>query len=366
MGRFWAGTTASQVLPCALFISALMVTGVATAELAAPHHKEGRIGYVLTTRHWSVYEAEGIETQCPQGLNASGPREQFDELFPQDGDREWTVQETRLMREGRLWHPTTSDEPFPFYEAQGQIANGLNLDGKVGPNDFRSPDGEEGIDNQLQRVIGCTPGWRENGQFWHFENLFMVGHGYNRWMIELSGVDDLVNDDDVTVTTYRGLDDLFTDAAGSGFVAGGTQRVDWRWGQSFINETKGKIVDGVLITEPIKEVKFPWAMRFVGYFIVRDFQLKLDLTPTAAKGIFAGYIDVNQWNRNFNGNWSTHHQSYGAITAASEYRVMRKLADAYPDENGENTAISGAAEIILTQVHILHPSEEREIASGGR
>lgn len=367
MARFWTGAKAPQVLSSALLITTLAAAGAATAELPQPHEKDGRIGYVLTKKAWVIYEEDGLEKQCPQGLNASGVRQQFAQLFPMDGDQEYTVLESRLMRVGSMWHPDTSPDPFPYREAQGEIAYGVNLDGKVDPNDFRSPDGEEGIDNQLQRAIGCTPGWRSDGQFVHFESLFAVGHGYNRWMIELSGVDDLVNDDDVTVTTYRGLDDLFTDASGDGFVAGGTQRVDYRWGQSFIEQTKGKIVDGVLTTEPIKEAKIPWAMRFVGHYDVLDFQLKLKLTPESAEGIFAGYVNVKEWTTRLNRNWGAHHQSYGTVSAASEYRAMRRLADAYPDpETGANTAISGAGAISLTQVYIVHPDGEQKIASEER
>lgn len=362
MAHFCAETRSPKVIASTLFGSMLAVAGTATAQqLPEPHHEDGRIGYVLTDKAWAVYEDEGLEKQCPQGLNAAGVRTQFEELFPMEGGEEWTVLETRLMREGQMWHPGTSEDPFPYYEAQGEIAYGMNLDGEVSPDDFQSPDGRQGIDNQLQRAIGCTPGWRSDGQFVHFESLFAVGHDYNRWMIELSGVDDLVNDNEVTVTTYRGLDPLATDATGEGFVAGGTQRIDKRWGESFIQKTKGRIVDGVLITEPIKKAKIPWAMRFVGHYDVYDFQLKLELTPKSAEGIFAGYVGVKQWNNRLNRNWGTHHQSYGAVSAPSEYRAMRRLADAYPDsETGANTAISGAGKISLTQVYILHPSEEQE------
>src|SRR5690606_34714538 len=110
--------------------------------MAAPP-EGGRIGYVLTERHWAVYETEDSASECPQGFN-DGPREQYDELFPKDSGKEFTEVETRLMREGRQFHPTTTEETFPFLEAQGNVSYGLNLDGKVDAGDFQSPDGEEG------------------------------------------------------------------------------------------------------------------------------------------------------------------------------------------------------------------------------
>jgi hypothetical protein len=36
----------------------------------------------------------------------------------------------------------------------------FNLDGKVGPNDFTSPEGERGIDSQLYRALGCIKNYR--------------------------------------------------------------------------------------------------------------------------------------------------------------------------------------------------------------
>lgn len=343
-----------QVLSGVIFLATLAVGGAAMAE--SPDG--GRIGYVLTERHWAVYQTEDSKTECPDGFNG-GPREQYDEQFPKS-DVVRTVAETRLMREGRQFHPTTSDEPFSFYEAQGSISYGLNLDGKFDSDDFQSPDGEKGIDNQLYRAIGCIAGYREDGAFWFFENSFMAGNGYNRWMIELSGVDDLSNDDDVTVTTYRGLDKLVKDASGQGSVSGGTQRVDLRWGQSFVAEVQGKIVDGLLTTRPIKQAKIPWSQPRVngGYHIFRDLRLQLKLTPQTAEGQMAGYVDVDQFTHRLNSNWSTHHQSYGQLSSASEYRALRRLADAYPDpETGANTAISSAVNVTLTQVYIVHPSE---------
>lgn len=360
MAHYSAGAAMHRAFSFAIFSVALAVNGAATAE----PHDGGRIGYVLTERHWAVYETEGAKTECPHGMNDRGSRALFDHLFTKDKqDATRTVAETRLVIEGMQFHPTLFEQhdPLPFYEAQGQISYGLNLDGKVGETDFKSPAGEEGIDNQLYRVIGCIPGYRRDGPYWFFENDFMTNNAYNRWMIEVSNVDDLVNDDDVTVTTYRGLDRLLTDATGEGIVPGGSQRIDWRWGQSFIAETKGKIVDGVLITEPIKKIKFPWSQGGVsgGYHIFRDFQLQLKLTAKTAEGILGGYVDVDQFNHRFSTTWSMHHQNYGQSASVTEYPALRRLADAYPDpETGANTAISAAVDVVLTQVYILHPSAD--------
>lgn len=361
MSHFEASTTGQKtaILPALMSAGLVLTTlaGGATAE--GPYG--GRIGYVLTERHWALYQTEGAREECPNGFNI-GPREQYDELFPAGNNVVRTEVDTRLMREGRRFHLTTSDEPFPFYDAQGTTAYGLNLDGKVSAEDFLSPEGEEGIDNQLHRAIGCISIYRgPDGTFYHFSNLFMYGNAYNRWMIELSGVDDLVNDDAVTVTFYRGLDDLVTDASGKGFVPGGTQRVDTRWGQSFIQEVQGSIVDGVLTTQSTERTKFPWSFPGIGggFHIFRDFQLQLSLTSKTAEGILAGYVDVEQYNHRLNRNWTTHHQSYGQLSAASLYRAMRRLADGYPDpDTGVNTAISAAVDVVLHQVHIVHPGQQ--------
>ncbi len=354
---------ARQLHTFAMLFTTIAAASAATAQLPEPYQQDGRIGYVLTERHWAIHETEA-SADCPQGMNSRGSRDLFAELFPEPDSGEYTVADTRLMIEGYQYHNSAaiSDiyDALPFYEPQGNVSYGLNLDGEVSPNDFQNPTGEEGIDNQLFRALGCIAGYRKDGPYWFFENDFMINNGYNRWMIELSGVDDLVNDDDVTVTTYRGLDRLLTDATGEGFIVGATQRVDTRWGQSFIEETKGKIIDGVLTTEPIAQLKFPWSQPGPsdGYHIFKDLRLQLTLTSQQAQGLMAGYVDVEQFNHRFRTNWAMHHQNYGQSSSASEYVELKRLADGYPDpETGDNTAISGAVEVTLTQVYIVHPDE---------
>src|SRR5690349_16623426 len=266
---------ASSVLVSSIAAATVLISG---SSVAQPLQEGGsplkgkRIGYALTHKYWSVYETEGAKTECPQGFN-DGPREQFKKLYG-DGKKR-TIVEAQLKREGEQWHPTTEPENFKFLEAQGNISYGLNLDGKVTAEDFTSPDGEKGIDNQLYRVIGCIGHYRTMGTINHFENLFMRSYDDARVVIELTDVDDLKNDNDVTVTTYRGSDGLLQDATGEGFIPGGTQRVDMRWGKEYITKLKGKIVDGVLTTEPIDRIMIPWGVTFgtSAYHVFRGFQL---------------------------------------------------------------------------------------------
>lgn len=343
----------------------LVISGFVSANaIGAEAPTNGRIGYVLTERHWSIFETEDGATECPQGFNL-GPREQFSEQFPDDGV-ERTVVETRLLREGRQWHPTIVEEDsFTFYAAQGDQVEGLDLDGIVDDDDYQSPDGERsGIDNQMNRVLGCIAHYRTGGIIYHFENKFAQQYNDNRWIIELTSVDDLENDDEVTVSVYRGMDDLLTDAGGEAFIAGATQRVDTRWGRDYIEHTTGKIVDGVLTTQPIDTIQIPWSSTFdtSGYQVFRGLRMQINLGADGAEGLLAGYTDVEAFNHQLNTTWSTHHQSYGQLSSLSQYHALRRYADGYPDpETGENSAISSAIEVKMTRVSVLHPNESHNI-----
>lgn len=336
---------------------ALLVAGTALAE--AP--KDGRIGYVLTERRWAVYSEDDVNAACPQGFNG-GPRDQFTELFPTDGDRQYTVLETRLMREGRQSHATASEDPFPFYDSQGAMSYGMNLDGRIDADDLLSPEGVEGIDNNVYRAVGCISGYRSGGAVWQFDSSDLLQNGSNRFVIELTGVDDLRNDDDVTVTTYRGLDILNRDSTGA-LSAGGMQRVDMRFGQPFIHQLQASIVDGVLTTDPVDDFRLMWSMlnNLGGYQLFQGFRMQIELSPESATGLFAGYVDIDRWDHNLNTNWTTHFQSYGHVSEPSLYRALRRLADGYPDpDTGENTAISSAVQVSFVKVYVMHPDADGE------
>jgi hypothetical protein len=319
---------------------------------------DGTIGYAMTNLFWAVYQTPDGKAECPNGYN-DGPREQFAVLFPEH--ERMTVEETQLKQEIETWHPTPEPDGFVFHEVQGPYSWGLNLDGETGPNDFMHPDGEQGIDNEVYRAVGCIIGFRgPDGVEVIFQDKAITDRRYNRTMIELTGVDDLINDDNVTVTVYRGLDRLLTDATGMTAMPGGSQRVDTRWGAKLIRQTQGKIVDSVLTTEPIPEAVIPWMnLNVPTYQIFRDMVLQLKLSPTGAEGLIGGYADVDTYYKQLIRNDSTHHLSNGQISGISLYKALRRLADAYPDpESGANTAISTALDVKFTQVFIVHPQGE--------
>ena len=331
----------------------LLLAGFAQAD--NPDRPAGSsIAYVLTNMSWAMQSTPGA-AECPKGLN-EGTREQFKQLFPDNGTKR-SFESTQLRREIDGFHPTTAAEPFAYREGEGPVAPGLDLDGTTGPEDFRSPDGHEGIDNQMHRVLGCTANYRApDGPIRFFEDEMVLRENYNRLIVELSGVNSLSDDPEVRVRISRGRDKVLVDAGGLKALPGGTQRMDLRWGANYLREMKGRIAGGVLLTEPV-DLLYPWD---VFYFPSDQYmfgaRFRLALTPTEAKGLIAGYADIETWYLHMVKNWSTHHQSYGRSSAPSIYKAMRRLADAQPDpQTGANRAISGALEVKFTQMQLLPP-----------
>jgi hypothetical protein len=357
------GIFRKSALTGALAILTLLAIGsdaALAADATAP--KDGTVAYVLTDLHWAVYESADGKTECPAGFN-EGNREHFKKLFPENGTAR-TLLDTQLRREIDGWYPSTAPEPFEFHEAGGPTAYGLNLDGKLGPNDFAGPDGEQGIDNQLYRVLGCIRNYRPpEGAIQGFDNDEVTKDVYNRIIIELSGVESLVNDDDVQVMVYRGRDPILLDSTGKNAIPGASQRIDTRWGAKFIQKLHGRITDGVLTTDPA-DLVYPWAVFYIpADEFMHAARFKLKLSPTGAEGMLGGYTDIETWYSQLMRSYSTHHQSYGQSSAPSIYKALRRLADGYPDaKTGANSAISSALLAKFTQIVIV-PASKTQVAS---
>lgn len=350
-------------MSCGVLASAALL-GFVTATAAEESAPPGRtIGYAITDVKWSIHETEGAKDECPQGLNTVGPREQYKVLFPEDGTKR-TLAETQLALAAQIWWPTMEEDEFPLKEAGGKVAIGLDLDGKTDAADFTSPDGMPGVDNQLFRAIGCINSYRTGNAITKFDDDFYKRNRINRMMIVLTDVDSLIDDDDVTITTYRGRDPLITGGSDKGFVPGSTQRLDLRWGKELIHSAKAKIADGVLTTSPLEFIVPHDRGGELPLYWLRDAQFKLSLTPQRAEGVVGGYADLEHLYRTRNRQWSPHHLSYGHQLPTSWYRTLRRLADGFPDPaTGQNTALSAAMDVKLIQVHVLREGTLKEVQS---
>lgn len=335
-----------------LAAAAVLATLGSSGASAADAVSSRSIAYVLTTFHWAVH-ATPEKSECPQGFN-DGPREQYAALFPNDGTKRKML-DSELKREASVWFPDLEPDAFPFKEAGGAVAPGLNLDDQAGADDFTSPEGERGIDNQLYRALGCVEDYRPGGSLYHFNNFYTQNRNYTRVVVHLTDVDSLANDDDVTVTMHRGFDVLPTSASGQQFIPYGTQRIDSRWGgKSFTRRFRGRISNGVLTTAPADiNIPYNYAFNDRGMIRIRDARLKINLTDEQAEGLWGGYIDVWSWYRAVNGALGTFSLSYGKQSSASVYKALNKLADAHLDpETGRNTAISGAIKVTFKHTFI--------------
>ncbi|MCA0202447.1 MAG: hypothetical protein LCH56_16735 [Proteobacteria bacterium] len=343
----------TKLLTLALTSASALSAPVFAADGGTSPVQDRRIGYVMTSEYKAIWDTPDGKAECPQGIN-NGPREEFKILYPDD--KKWTILESQLERESEVWFPKLTAQPkLPYYESVAKTSFGIDLNDKVDDNDYTDPDGNKGIDNQTQRAWGCTANYRSTSYNLGAFNNWRK-YSYNIIVIELTDVDDLINDPDVTLTTYRGMDKPMTDATGATYLSGGTQRVDMRFGKSFIQKFKGKIVDGVLTTEGA-DYTMPSAGNGSSVADVRYYgaRWRLALTPDRAQGILGGYMDINDWNAAANQGRSTHHQAYGQAATPSIYRAMIKNADYADPKTGAMIGISTAFKVGLTQVFVTHP-----------
>lgn len=345
---------------------AVSLAGSAFASPAAPEAVQipigptpAKVGFALTDMRWAVHQSSDATAECPQGLNEAGPTALFNALYPPTSTPR-TLADTQLVREAAIWFPNGEDtRATPWREATSTVSDGLNLDGRVDADDFVSAQGQQGIDNQLYRVIGCVEEFRgPTGIFYHLANRFVRDFPFNRVLIELGEVDSLTDDPSVSVTFYRGLDRLLVDASGNEIIPGGTQRIDARFARKYIRTLRGKIEKGVLTTEPA-DITLPRSIyeSTQGEEFLRDGRFQMTISETGAEGLLAGYSDVDRWYLQIMQSWS------GQFLYPALHSTLRRLADAHPDAGGKNTAISSAMSVRFTRVFIVHPEQSASSSS---
>lgn len=232
-------------------------------------------------------------------------------------------------------------------------AHGVDLDnhdgtGEPAPGtcrqpDYQSPDGRTGIDNQLYRVFGCVAGLQGKQGLWMQVLNEEWRSGAISLLIQVSGIDDYSNDDEVEITFLYSEDDPVKDISGKEVLPDYSFRLSDKVEHThYFTRVPARIVDGVILSRQalplsINMVKGP-ALH------LEQAQLRLELSEEGNLGGFiAGYQDwrylVNYYS--FAGFEVTFGYQLPAI-----YSALSNAADGMLDpESGECKGISTVYEI---------------------
>ena len=151
-------------------------------------------------------------------------------------------------------------------EPKTKIARGLDLDGNDGKGrppegtckheNFVSPDGRTGIDNQLYRVQGCSSGFQGRKGFLVMYSNEQRRNGTRQMLIQISGIDDERNDDSVDITILHSDDPMAKSADGKQILA------DYTYTLTKVPEMahyslrmQGRIVNGAIIAQPDEPIR---------------------------------------------------------------------------------------------------------------
>ena len=261
--------------------------------------------------------------------------------------------------------PPWSPPPFYTLDSPGVIA-GLDLDqttsarsnapaGGCAHDDFDGIAGESGIDNQIWRVVGCTRGFQE-GDLIETTATAAIKDGSRTMLMEVSGVDDVVNDPEVEVRLFSSTDSAPKDASGK-ILAGASL---------FVHEderfhgppARGSIEGGILTTEPF-DVRLQLKIQTIdSEYVFRDARLRVELLPDGtARGVLGAYWDVANFYEINGGHFLARPASHFlGFNCAALYAAAYRMADGHPDpETGACTSLSSAHEVEALPAFIIHP-----------
>lgn len=327
----------------------------------------GKIGLVLGYLNLAIYQTDDGSEECPDGFHFT-QNDNFMAQFPSEAERIAMLKKYIYYTnrgpngENVFFHPTVIEDPLPLRDVQGNTGLGLNLDGIIDENDFTSPDAVKGIDNQLYRVVGCIPGWRNGGTIDGSLKTEIRASHKMRLLVEIDGIDNLQADDEVTVSLYRGKDGIEV-GPDNKLVPYRSQRIDYREGRRYIHRLRGYLENGVLRTEP-SDIIVPMYGPFniLRDIIMKGARLELTLTPKGAEGYIGGYYDIENWWSSFTKVWGAHFNAdVTGWSAPATYVGLKRFADAYPDEQGNYTAISGAYKVEFVRTYVIHNAEQDQM-----
>ncbi|WFU40204.1 hypothetical protein QA640_39410 [Bradyrhizobium sp. CB82] len=248
-------------------------------------------------------------------------------------------------------------------EVTSRIADGFNLDGKIGPNDFVSPDGERGIDNALYRAWGCVAPWRGNGNATMALRYDTAMHdGLHTMVIRISGNVDPMNDRDATVEIGYSPDKIVRDSHGG-------VGVDYSYRILTLaqyTKLKATIKNGVVETEQVEHLHTPRMAYYYDQTGDTHFtkgKIRLNMAPDglSATGLIGGYRNWGDVYADdaFGGSSNSGagaldellHEDHVAL-----YYALRRNADGmYNEKTRQYDGISTAYRIKMSSAFVVEP-----------
>ena len=304
------------VLAAGVPAALLALAGFARAELPA-NFQNGKAGYVVAHFAYALSpkDAREVPGACPEGVSL-GPA-QIIAATPEGKQREGESEAdyARRMNQMAFAFGQTRDgknvctnpesagpDPKHFRTIVGNAipVDGIDLDGQdsrakgkpagntCAHDDFTSPTGQHGIDNQFYRVVGCSQSFQPTGM----SNSFEIEMHTGAWgvLITLSGVDDLKNDPDVEVGIAANADPIQLSPSREP-LADSTYAIDQD--PRFQAKTHGRIVNGVLTTDPV-DMRFHLVTNSIRLERpIRDARLLAHINADGSlEGYLAGYTPV--------------------------------------------------------------------------
>ncbi len=335
-------------------------------------------GYVMARWHDEIPDIDPGE--CPDGLNVTEA-----DYYPE----QWAVfmaERKRIHTAGGylrwdvdLLPPDACQDPLSqpdpgFLTLDGPATvHGLDLDGvdsrraastsaSCAHDDFAGHDGATGIDNQYWRLTGCIRGFRPNDLMDRLQssNAHIKEGGY-AILLEISGMDDARNDDEVEIQLVSANGPATVDASG-GIMRNVSVAVHEN-ARYHSPVAKGKIVDGILTTEPVDLWIKKKQQTSDNEVWLRDARIRGEvLDDGRVKGVVGAFFDiVNLYSVLNDQNIGDHPQGRNAANSrgfmcAGIYHAMPRVADGHPDpETGRCTSISAAIHFEAVPAFLIRP-----------
>lgn len=284
-------------LPVSGLIAAALITAAPPGEAQTAFVRNREAGFVVADIKYALSPKDAKETgACPAGMSL-GPREIY-ALTP-EGKRRKTESDMDYQKRAdqgartvltapngdNLCMNPRAGGPDPYFRTVSGSAipvDGIDLDGVRAPEDFPGLSSRRGVDNQFFRAAGCSRSFQPTGMSNAFATEMLTGS----WgiLIKLDGLDDLQNDEDVTVGLYANADpiQLSPDRKPLGYA---TYAMDQD--RRFRAVTRGRIKNGVLTTEPV-DVRFRHVVNSI--ILERPLRAARLHATLSQDGVLEGYL----------------------------------------------------------------------------